>query len=76
MGNVRVLLTVNRDATADVANRLRAAGVQVTNEMSSIGVVSAVADEQAVANLRSVPGVLDVEHDQSLRIAPPESPVQ
>ena len=55
------------DDIGSVAERLRAAGLQVTDVLPLLGIVLGSADEQAVPALRSVPGVDAVERSHELR---------
>lgn len=76
MSKVKIVVTVDRNNTGKVADRLRAAGVTVTNEMDHIGILSALADEHSLLQVENVPGVLNVEPDRAFQIAPPSRAIQ
>lgn len=61
---------------SDVVARCRKAGMSVTQEMKSIGVISGSIDESALEKLSQVKGVSQVEPERSFQIAPPDSDVQ
>lgn len=76
MSRKELVFTVKREDAAATAQRLRAAGVSVSNELFNIGVINGTADETEVEQLRAIPGVLDVETSRDFQIAPPDSPLQ
>ncbi|MGH9279622.1 MAG: ketohydroxyglutarate aldolase [Acidimicrobiales bacterium] len=78
-GSVQVIVTVDDDHAQrlpEVADRLRAAGMEVAQTLDSIGTITGSVDESRLAGLMSVPGVEDVEQSRHYRIAPPDSPIQ
>ena len=54
--------------------KLRALGLKVGAVMSDIGVVSGRASEAAISKLRKAPGVVAVESDSEVKLAPPGKP--
>jgi hypothetical protein len=73
----QITVTVSADVDIDVvAEQLRGAGMTVEQVLRAAGVITgSVAAETRVA-LADVPGVLAVEPQQTLGIAPPESEIQ
>ena len=61
---------------SEIVARCRKAGMNVTNEMESIGMISGSIDDDALEKLRRVKGVAVVEPQGSFQIAPPDSDVQ
>jgi len=61
---------------AEVISRLRAAGLEVQQVMGEIGVVTGTCDSSQMAGLSKVAGVESVEGDRTIRLAPPDSPIQ
>lgn len=51
---------------AEIAERLRGAGLDVTNVMPRLGAIAGAADPEAVATLRAVAGVRAVEPSRPL----------
>lgn len=75
----RITVTVD-DAHLDdlegLAAALRAAGMQVQQILSSIGIITGeVADAQRAAIVQ-VPGVVSVENQQVFQLPPPDSDIQ
>ena len=54
-----------------VANDLKAAGLEVDQVLESVGSVTGSAHSGTVDRLRSVPGVADVSPDHQIDIGPP-----
>lgn len=74
-----VLVSVADEALADmsaVVDALRLAGLSVTEVLSSVGVVTGTVDSDRMSSLSAVPGVLAVEPERTIRLPPPDSPVQ
>lgn len=74
-----VLISVDTDEPAvlsDIADRLSAAGLDVSAVHDAISVITGTIDEDGIAGLQQVAGVLDVERQRSFRIPPPGSDVQ
>jgi hypothetical protein len=58
---------------AALAERLRAAGFEVAQQLETIGVIVGCADEALVAQLRNLPGVRSIEEEQILHSSTPDS---
>ncbi|HQR33364.1 MAG TPA: ketohydroxyglutarate aldolase [Blastocatellia bacterium] len=79
MSKVNLTVSVANDHLkdfSDVAVRCRKAGMNITQEMKSIGMITGSIDESALEKLRIVKGVSLVELERSFQIAPPGSDVQ
>lgn len=79
MSKINLTVSVANDHLNDfsgVVARCRKAGMSITQEMKSIGVISGSIDEVALAALRQVKGVSQIEPERSFQIAPPDSDVQ
>ncbi len=50
---------------ADVANQLRDAGFDVSQQLDAIGVIVGRADEAELPRIRRVPGVAAIEEDRT-----------
>lgn len=61
---------------SDIVARCRKAGMNIENEMKSIGVITGSIDEAALDKLSRLKGVSQVEPERSFQIAPPDSDVQ
>jgi hypothetical protein len=55
-----------------VAERLRAEGVEVTQSLKILGVISCTADESALTRLSNLPGVKSVRREDTFRLPPGE----
>lgn len=76
---VEVSVTVADDGHTTletVALRLRAAGLAVERELTTIGVITGQAEAANMESLRAVDGVADVELSRTFQLPPPDSPVQ
>jgi hypothetical protein len=60
----------------EIVKSLRDAGLDVTQELESLGVVSGSIDSDKLADLDKVDGVTAIERERSYQLSPPESPVQ
>jgi hypothetical protein len=61
-----LLITISddhRSSMEDVAEKLRAQGVDVSGVLKSAGVISGSWDQQDVANLKSIAGVQAIEEE-------------
>ena len=79
MPKVTVTIAIADDhlnQVAEVVNHLRAAGLAVQQVMAEIGVVTGTCESSQVAALSHVAGVDSVEGDRTIRLAPPDSPIQ
>lgn len=75
MPDIQLQVTVDRahrNNLAEVADRLRAAGMKVDQELASIGVLTGSADEAKVKALREVEGVVNVEPQETYQLPAPE----
>jgi hypothetical protein len=64
------------ERAARVADDLRAAGLDVTQVMTEIGVVTGSVDRARLNDLAAVSGVAAVEQSREVRLPPPDEPVQ
>ena len=79
MANETVNISVADDDPTrftEVVRSLREAGLDVTQELESLGIVSGEIDSAKVADLEQIDGVAAVERQRSYRLAPPDSPLQ
>lgn len=75
----QVLISIADEARADmstVVEGLRQAGLTVTEVLDAVGVVTGSADSEVIPSLSAVPGVLHVEPERTIRLPPPDSPIQ
>ncbi|MGH3788775.1 MAG: hypothetical protein ACRDRG_20000 [Pseudonocardiaceae bacterium] len=74
-----ITITVDDDHVGrinDLANQLRAAGMQVHQVLGAAGIITgAVPDAQRPA-IAQVPGVASVENQQEFQLPPPDSDIQ
>ena len=76
---VKVTVTVDRQhvaAIADVAEALRATGMQVEQVLGDVGMVIGTIDEGAEQSVRAVDGVQSVDRSLEFQLPPPDSPIQ
>lgn len=76
---VELSVTVSDDGHTSfetVALELRAAGLAVERELTTIGVITGRAEAARMESLRAVDGVADVELGRTIQLPPPDSPVQ
>lgn len=71
----RITVTVSGDPNA-VAERLRAAGMNVEQVLSEIGIITGSAAADQHASLANLPGVVSVEAEQSFQLPPPDAEIQ
>jgi hypothetical protein len=65
--NYTVMATVQGGAAlGELADRLRAAGFQVTQQLDAIGVIVGRADETCLARVRGVRGVAAIEEERKV----------
>jgi len=67
-----VVVTVSGDIE-QVAERLRAAGMEVRQVLVNVGIITGSVDGGRRAALADIPGVVAVEIEREVRIAPPDS---
>lgn len=60
----------------EVAERLRRAGMEVTQVLAAVGVVTGAVPTSRIAAIAALPGVAAVEPQGSVQIAPPDADVQ
>ena len=60
----------------EVAGRLRDAGMEVTQVLPTVGVITGSIEVSQRAALAALPGVAAVEPQASFQIAPPDADVQ
>ena len=70
-----VIVTVSGEA-GPVAEQLRAAGMTVERVLGAVGIVTGSVDSERRASLAAVPGVVAVEPDRPIQLAPPDAEVQ
>jgi len=79
-GPVEVSVLVEEDHLAsldDVLTALARAGLQVTETLESVGVVTgSVSDPGSIEGLRQIDGVASVEVARAFQLPPPDEPVQ
>ena len=63
-------------AVGEVAGRLRAAGMDVTQVRATIGMITGSVEDSQLAALAALPGVAAVEPQAGVQIAPPDADVQ
>ena len=63
-------------AIEEVAAGLRARGMEVTQVLDGIGVITGSAPDEARADLAGVDGVASVDEQLTHRLPPPDAPVQ
>lgn len=73
---VGVILAVDPDRFADVVDAVRRAGLTVTGEQPILGTLSGTVTEDRIPALKAVDGVESVDRDRSVRLPPPDSPIQ
>jgi hypothetical protein len=73
---VGVILSVDPDRFADVVEAARRAGLTVTGEQPILGTLSGTIEEDRIPALKAVAGVESVDRDRTVRLPPPDSPIQ
>ncbi|MFF7369029.1 hypothetical protein [Streptomyces tricolor] len=73
---VDVILSVDPGRFAETIRAAQATGLTVTSEQPLIGTAAGTIAEDRIPLLRAVDGVEAVERDRTIRLPPPESPVQ
>ena len=63
-------------AAEDVAERLRARGMEVAQVLDGIGVITGSAPDEVRADLAGVEGVASVDEQLTHQLPPPDSSVQ
>jgi hypothetical protein len=70
-----IIVTVSGEPEP-VAAQLRAAGMTVERVLGAVGVITGSVDSERRASLAAVPGVVAVELDRPVQLAPPDSAIQ
>ncbi|MET9914123.1 hypothetical protein ABZZ74_46710 [Streptomyces sp. NPDC006476] len=73
---VGVILAVDPDRLADVIEALRRAGLTVTGEQPLLGTLSGTVAEDRIPALEAIDGVDSVDRERTIRLPPPDSPIQ
>ena len=76
---VTLLVTVDdeyNDRIAEVADRLRAAGMDVVSLMEFLGTITGAIEAEKVEVISRIKGVAHVETSRQFQLAPPNSKVQ
>jgi len=79
MGKVNLSVSVkeeHRPRFAELVKQLKKTGLNVEQELHSVGVVTGSIDSAKVEDLKKLAGVSHVEESGNFQIAPPESSVQ
>ncbi len=63
-------------AIADVAEALRATGMQVEQVLGDVGMVLGTIDDGSEQSVRAVDGVQSVDPSLHFQVPPPDSPIQ
>ncbi|MEU8828434.1 hypothetical protein [Streptomyces sp. NPDC048636] len=71
-----VILSVDPDRFAEVVAAARRAGLTVTGEQEVLGSLSGTIEEDRIPALAAVDGVESVDRDRTVRLPPPDAPVQ
>jgi hypothetical protein len=64
------------DRLGEVAERLKAAGLDVQQQLASAGVLTGTVSSDQLAALQSLEGVAAVEKSYTYQLPPPDSPIQ
>ncbi|MFJ9467331.1 hypothetical protein [Streptomyces caniferus] len=73
---VGIILAVDPDRFAEVVAGLRRAGLTVTGEQPALGTLSGTVAEDRIPALEAVDGVESVDRERTVRLPPPDSPIQ
>lgn len=74
-----VLIVLNDEQEGPVTplvDRMKGAGLSVTSVMEDLGMVRGTIDEADLSALKSVPGVMNVEEEETVQLPPPHSVIQ
>lgn len=77
--SVELIATVadaHRSKIHEVADALKAAGLDVSHTLETSGIIAGSASQDAMERLRKVRGVVSIEQSGGAQIAPPDSDVQ
>jgi hypothetical protein len=73
---VGVILAVDPDRFAEVAEALRAAGLTVTSEQPILGTLAGTVTADRIPALEAVDGVDSVDRELTVELPPPDEPIQ
>jgi len=77
---VEVIITVAEDRRAklkQIASELQNNGLEISSEpLVNLGIITGLAEEKSIEQLKTVKGVTAVEPSRPVQIAPPESDIQ
>jgi hypothetical protein len=73
---VGVVLAVDPDRFTEVVEALRRAGLTVTGEQPIVGTLSGTVAEERIPALEAIDGVESLDRDRTVRLPPPDSPIQ
>ncbi|WP_338898061.1 hypothetical protein WBG99_22615 [Streptomyces sp. TG1A-60] len=73
---VGVILAVDPDRFAEVGEALRRAGLTVTGEQPVVGTLSGTVAEERIPALEAIDGVESLDPERTVRLPPPDSPIQ
>jgi hypothetical protein len=79
MSTIKLLISVRDDyqnRLPEVAQKLQAAGMQVDQWLTELGVITGSISAESMSALSQIEGVADVEPDETYQLGPPESDVQ
>jgi hypothetical protein len=71
----RITVTVSGDTDA-VAEQLRAAGMNVEQVLTEVGIITGSAAAGQQASLANLPGVMSVEAEQRFQLPPSDAEIQ
>lgn len=75
----RVVISTDADdpyLLNDIAEQLARAGLRIDDVLAELATIIGTVEAGDLRALESVPGVLEVEPERSVRLPPPDSPVQ
>jgi len=77
---IEVIITVAEDRRAKLkqnASELQNKGLEINSEpLENLGIITGLAEEKSIEQLKNVNGVTAVEPSMPVQIAPPESDIQ
>jgi hypothetical protein len=77
---IEVIITVAEDRRAmlkQIASELQNKGLEISSEpLENLGIITGLAEEKSIEQLKNVNGVTAVEPSLPVQIAPPESDIQ
>ncbi|MGB7439724.1 MAG: hypothetical protein WA919_01535 [Coleofasciculaceae cyanobacterium] len=79
MSRINLSVSVDDDhinRISEVVQNLKKAGMKVENLLDQLGIVTGWCESEKVAKVSQVEGVLDVESERTVQLAPPTSYIQ